>query len=205
METRAKHLETKEALKIIRQRGGIVRTSDGMRWGIPSRLLYAMLDQGLLEILSRGLFRLSDIPPLSDPDLVTVSLRAPKGVVCLVSALAFHGITTRIPNEIEIALARGAEPPRIAYPPVKTYWFSGEAYSAGVETHSIDGVFVRIYTVEKTLADCFKYRNKLGMETAMEALRLYRERKKVDVEALMRYAKICRVAKVMHPYLEAIL
>ena len=197
--------EISEARRAIRRGGGLVRTSEAMRDGIPSRVLYAMRDRGLLESLGRGLFRLSELPPLSDPDLVTVALRAPKAVVCLVSALSFHGITTQIPHAVEIALARGAEPPRIDHPPVKTYWFSGKAFTEGVETHSIDGVPVQVYGVEKALADCFKYRNKLGMETVLEALRFYRDRKTVHLDELGRHAENCRVARVMRPYLETIL
>jgi len=104
-----------------------------------------------------------------------------------------------------VALQRGAEIPRLEYPPIKLYWVSGKAYSAGVETHELDGVSVRIYSPEKTLADCFKFRNKIGLDTAVEAVRFYRERRSVNVDALMRYAAICRVENVMRPYLEAIL
>ena len=164
-----------------------------------------MRDDGTLETVSRGVFRLADREPLGNPDLVTVATRVQNGVVCLISALAFHEITTQIPHEIHIALQRGAETPRLDYPPIKLYWFSDKAYSAGVETHELDGVGVRIYSPEKTLADCFKFRNKIGLDTAVEAVRFYRERRSVNVDALMRYAAICRVEKVMRPYLEAIL
>jgi hypothetical protein len=104
-----------------------------------------------------------------------------------------------------VALQRGAEEPRVDHPPIKTYRFTGQAFEAGVETHELDGVNVRIYSPEKTLADCFKFRNKIGLDTAVEAVRFYRERRSVNVDALMRYAAICRVEKVMQPYLEAIL
>lgn len=104
-----------------------------------------------------------------------------------------------------MALQRGAEIPRLEYPPIRIYWVSGQAYSAGVETHELEGVSARIYSPEKTLADCFKFRNKIGLDTAVEAVRFYRERRSVNMDALMRYAKICRVEKVIRPYLEAIL
>jgi predicted transcriptional regulator of viral defense system len=164
-----------------------------------------MRDDGTLEAVSRGVFRLADNEPLGNPDLVTVATRVQNGVVCLISALAYHEITTQIPHEIHVALQRGAETPRLDYPPIKLYWFSDKAYSAGVETHELDGVSVRIYSPEKTLADCFKFRNKIGLDTVMEAVRFYRERRSVNVDALMHYASICRVEKVMRPYLEAIL
>ena len=108
-------------------------------------------------------------PPLSNPDLVTVATRIPGGVICLISALSYHEITTQIPHEIHVALPRGAEEPRLDYPPIKTYRFTGEAFTAGVDTHDIDSVSVRIYSPEKTLADCFKFRNKVGLDTVIEA------------------------------------
>lgn len=164
-----------------------------------------MRDEGLLERLDRGLYRLTDLPPLSDPDLVTAANKIPKGVVCLISALHFHDITTQIPHAVSIAVSRGTEPPRLDYPPIRLYWFSGTAFSAGVQTHRIDNSQVRIYSAEKTLADCFKYRNKIGMDTVLEALTLYRDQHKPKPQKLIEYARICRVEKVMRPYLEALL
>jgi predicted transcriptional regulator of viral defense system len=164
-----------------------------------------MRDDGRLEAVSRGVYRLADSEPLGNPDLVTVATRVQGGVICLISALAFHELTTQIPHEIHVALKRGAEIPRLDYPPIKLYWVSNKAYIAGVETHELDGVSVRIYSPEKTLVDCFKFRNKIGLDTAVEAVRFYRERRSVNVDALMHYAKICRVEKVIRPYLEAIL
>lgn len=183
----------------------MLRTGAALRAGIHPRILYQMRDQGVVEQLDRGLYRLANLPALSNPDLVTVALKIPAGVVCLISALAYHEITTQIPHEVHIALARGAEPPRPRRPPVRVYWFSGRAFTEGIETHKIDGIPVRVYSTEKTLADCFKYRNKLGLETVLEALRLYRSRKRPKVEELMKFARVCRVEKVMRPYLEALL
>ncbi len=164
-----------------------------------------MRDDGTLETVSRGVYRLADSEPLGNPDLVAVATRVQGGIICLISSLAFHEITTQIPHEVHVALQRGSERPRLDYPPITLYWVSGKAYSAGIETHELDGVGVRIYSPEKTLADCFKFRNKIGLDTAVEAVRFYRERRSVNVDALMRYAAICRVEKVMRPYLEAIL
>ena len=164
-----------------------------------------MRDEGSLEMVSRGVYRLAGSEPLGNPDLVTVATRVRGGVICLISALAFHEITTQIPHEVHVALQRGAEEPRLDHPPIKTYRFTGQAFTAGVEIHDLDGVSVRIYSPEKTLADCFKFRNKIGLDTAVEAVRLYRERRNANVDALMHYAAICRVAKVIRPYLEAIL
>jgi len=193
------------AVAVFKKNGGILRTSEALRAGIHPSTLYTMRDGGILEVVSRGVFRLASSEPLGNPDLVTVATRVQSGVICLISALAFHEITTQIPHEIHVALQRGAEIPRLEYPPIKIYWFKGQAFTAGVETHQLDGVDIRIYSPEKTLADCFKFRNKIGLDTAVEAVRFYRERRGVNVDALMRYAAICRVEKVMRPYLEAIL
>jgi predicted transcriptional regulator of viral defense system len=164
-----------------------------------------MRDAGSIEMVSRGVYRLAGSEPLGNPDLVTVATRIRSGVICLISALAFHEITTQIPHDVHVALQRGAEEPRIDHPPIKTYRFTGQAFTAGVETHELDGVSVRIYSPEKTLADCFKFRNRIGLDTAVEAVRFYRERRNVNVDALMHHAAICRVEKVIRPYLEAIL
>ena len=112
-----------KAKEIFRGRGGVLRTSEAIRAGIHPRTLYAMRDTGIVERLSRGLYRLADLPPLADPDLVTVALMVPAGAVCLISALAFHDITTQVPHEVHLALTRGAEPPRLRYPPLRVYWF----------------------------------------------------------------------------------
>jgi len=193
------------AATIFENHGGILRTAQALKAGIHPKTLYAMRDSGVLELISRGVFRLSDSPPLSNPDLVTVAARVPSGVICLISALSFHEITTQIPHDVHVALPRGAEEPRLDYPPIRTYRFTGEAFTAGVDTHDLDGVSVRIYSPEKTLADCFKFRNKVGLDTVVEAIRFYRERRSIKVDDLMRYATICRVNRVMRPYLEAIL
>ena len=179
--------------------------SVALQGGIHRRMLYCMLEAGVIEQLGRGLYRLTDLPALGNPNLVSVALKVPSGVICLISALAYHEITTQIPLEVYVALERGTEPPRLDHPPIRIFWFSGQAFTAGIETHKIDGTPVRIYGPEKTIADCIKYRNKIGLDTAMEALNLYRERKHPKVEDLMQFARVCRVEKVMRPYLEALI
>jgi len=134
------------AVNIFKIHGGILRTAQALRAGIHPGTLYAMRDSGVLEVISRGVFRLSENPPLDNPDLVTVATRIPSGVICLISALAFYELTTQIPHEVHIALPRGAEEPRLNYPPIKTYRFTGEAFTAGVDIHDLDGVSVRIYS-----------------------------------------------------------
>ena len=202
METRK---PIQKAITLFRQYGGTLRTSEALRLGIHPRILYVMRDSGLLEQLGRGLYRLAELPPLSNPDLTTVALKVPQAVICLVSALAFHELTTQIPHAVDIALPSGAERPRLDYPPLRIFWFSGPAWSEGVETHLIDDISVRIYSLEKSVADSFKFRRKIGLDVALEALRLYRQHHGFDVSKLLHYARMCRVEKVMRPYLEALL
>lgn len=193
------------ALNAFRATGGMLRTRDALEAGIHPRTLYELRDSGRIEQLSRGLFRLAEAPSLGNPDLVTVALRIPDGVLCLISALAWHELTTQIPHEIYVAIPRGAEPPRLHYPPIRHFWFSGKAYSEGIETQHVDGVPLHVYCREKTIADCFKHRNRIGLDTVLEALKAYRQQGRVNTESLLHYAEICRVKRVIQPYLEAVL
>ena len=197
------HRPIRNAITVFRQHGGTLRTSEALRLGIHSRTLYSMRDSGLLQQLSRGLYRLAELPPLSDPDLVTVALKVPQAVICLVSALAFHELTTQIPHAVDVALPSGAERPRLDYPPLRVFWFSGPAWSEGVETHLVDDSPVRVYSPEKSVADSFKFRRKIGLDVALEALNLYCQRRDFDVSRLLHYARICRVETVLKPYVEA--
>ena len=194
-----------KARRIFSDRGGMLKTGEALSAGIHPRTLYEMQRIGILEQLTRGLYRLADLPPLGNPDIVSVSLKVPNGVICLISALAYHEITTQVPHEVYVALERGTEAPRLGHPPIRIVWFSGQAFSLGIETHKIDGVPVRIYSAEKTIADCFKYRNKIGLDTAIEALKLYRKKKHFKADDLMKFARACRVEKVIRPYLETLL
>jgi predicted transcriptional regulator of viral defense system len=192
------------ARSIFLRYGGVLRTKDAIRLGIHPETLYRMRDSAELTSLGRGLYRLSDLPPLGNPDLVTVAMKIRNGVICLISALAFHELTTQIPHEVYFALPRGAEPPRLSYPPLRVFWFTKGVFKFGQESHKLDGTQIKIYSPEKTVADCFKYRNKIGMETAREALKLYLEKRKKNLNALLEAAEVCRVSNVMRPYLEAL-
>lgn len=192
------------ALKILRDRGGTLRTKEILSAGIHPRTLYAMRDAGELEALGRGLFRLSDLPPLGEPDLITVAKRIPQAVLCLISALAFHHLTTQVPHRVQIALPRSARHPSLRYPPIEVFRFS-EAFDSGIEIHSLDRVNVRVYSAEKSLADAFKYRNKIGTDVAVEALRAYLSRRKPRLEQILNHARASRVERVMRPYLEAVM
>jgi len=184
----------------------MLRTSDAIRLGVHPRTLYSLRDRGELEAVGRGLYRLSTAPPLTSPDLVSVAMRIPRAVICLISALAHHGLTTQVPHAVDVALPSHAQIPKLDGIPLRVFWYSDPSFSSGIDVISIDQVPVRVYSPEKTIADCFKYRNKIGLDVAIEALRAYRERtRKADYQALSRFAKVDRVEKVMRPYLEAVL
>lgn len=193
------------AKSVFRQRGGMLRMSAAVEAGIHRDTLKKMVELGDVQKITRGLYQLVDALPSSHPDLAAVGAKAPAGVICLISSLSFHEITTQIPHEVYLAIERNAEPPRIDYPPVRVFRFSGKAFSEGIETHDVGPVVVQVYSREKTLADCFKYRNKIGLDTCLEALQLYKQQRRYNVEAILKYAAICRVGKVMRPYVEAIL
>jgi predicted transcriptional regulator of viral defense system len=193
------------ARAVFLKHAGTMRTGEAIAAGVHPRTLYAMRDEGLLERVSRGVYRLAEVEPVGDPDLLIVAARAPDAVVCLISALALHGMTTQIPHAVDIALPPGKWAPVLDRPPIRVYRFSGKAMTEGIEERRIDGVTIRVYGPEKTLADCFKFRNKIGLDVAVEALRMYRREHRVNIPAITRYADIDRVTKVMRPYIEGIL
>jgi len=198
-------IKKKQPEEIFRSCGGQLRMSEAIEQGINRYMLYSLRDKGVIEQVSRGVYRLAELPPISNPDLVTVSLRFPKAVICLVSALAYHNITTQIPHHVSVAVSRDSRLPSLDYPPILAHRFADQAYQSGIEVLQIDGVSIKIYSLEKTIADCFKFRNKIGMDVVLEALKLYKSQKKFNLGELLKYAKICRVQKVMQPYLEATL
>jgi predicted transcriptional regulator of viral defense system len=195
-----------KALNFFAEHGGMLRTSEAIRLGIHPRSLYALRDAAEIEKVGHGLYRLSTAPPLSNPDLVAIAIRVPRATVCLISALAHHGLTTQVPHAVDIALPSHAHIPKVEGVPLRVFWYPEASFGTGVELITIDDVPIRIYSLEKTIADCFKYRNKIGLDVAIEALRAYRERTpKPNRAALTRFAQINRVQKIMRPYLEAIL
>lgn len=194
---------TNRLLQLVRQKG-VLRSSDLNIAGIPRIYLTRLAASGQLEKMGRGLYRLSDSPLSEHESLVAVATRVPQAVFCLLTALQFHELTTQLPRQIWIAMPRGSHTPKIDYPPVKMIQFADEAYAQGIEVHERDQVALRVYGIAKTIADCFKYRNKIGLDVALEALKDACSRKKVSADELWRYAKICRVANVMRPYLEAL-
>jgi predicted transcriptional regulator of viral defense system len=186
----------------FREHNGILRTSQAIRLGIDEKTLSEMASVGLLVKETKGIFRLASNPPLSNPDLIQVSLRIPHCVICLVSALSFHNLTTQIPNQVYIAIANDKNKPQLEYPPIDVIRLTSRVLLAGIEIYHIDGIPVRIYDKEKTIADCFKFRNKIGQDVALEALRNYLKEPNPDIEKLLHYAQIDRVYKTLFPYLE---
>jgi len=201
MPTQPSH--TDRLLQLVQQKG-LLRPSDLAGLGIPRVYLTRLTAAGRLEKAGRGLYRLAETTLSENESLAIVAARVPQAVFCLLTALQFHGLTTQLPRQVWIALPQGSHAPRIDYPPIKLIQYTGDAYTQGIETHRIDQVDLRMYSVAKTVADCFKHRNKIGLDVALEALKDARSQKKASADDLWRYAKICRVANVMRPYLEAV-
>lgn len=182
-----------------------MRTSEALSAGVHPRTLYWMRDRGMLEVLSRGIYHLTSYPLPARPDVAAVMRRVPGATLCLISALDFHEIGTQIPHEIQIALPQDVKTPRIDWPPVRVFRMSAASLGAGVEAREVGGTPVRVFGVAKTVADCFKFRNRIGMDVAIEAVQeVIRERKATPAE-IMEYAEVDRVAGIVRPYLEALL
>jgi len=191
-----------QAMKLISARGGTIRTGEALAVGIHPRTLYGLRDDGRLEQLARGLYRLAGLPPLGDPDLALVAGRIPQGVICLISALAIHELTVQIPHEVHLAIPRSARYPVCGNVPLAVYRFAPASFGAGVVEHDIGGATVRVFDAEKTIADSFKYRNKIGLDIALEAIAAYRKRRGASLQRVLEYARINRVHNQIRPYLE---
>jgi len=185
------------------KKGGILRTSVVLSAGIHPRTLYKLRDEGYIIQLDRGVYKLSNDKPLSNPDLAIVAVRIPSAKICLLSSLDFHGMTKEIPHKVHIAIARTQRDPKIDHPPIEVYRFSDKSLTEGVEKHEIDGQTIQVYNPAKTIADCFKFRNKIGKDIAIEALQQGLELEKASIKEILKFAKICRVESVIKPYLEA--
>jgi predicted transcriptional regulator of viral defense system len=185
------------------KRLGIVRPVDLKAHGIPRGQLYRLVRAGLMERQTRGIYVMSGYSYTAEHTLAQVAKRVPGGVFCLLTALRFHGLTTQAPAEVWIALPEKARKPRLDYPRLRVARFSGPALTEGIETHRLEKVDVHVYSAAKTVADCFKYRNKVGIDVAVEALRDFNRRHRGGATELARFARICRVTRVMQPYLDA--
>jgi predicted transcriptional regulator of viral defense system len=192
------------AIKAFRNQGGTLRTRDLTALGVHTDALYALRESGQVIELGRGLYRLADASEAEHPDLAVVAARAPNAAVCLISALSYHEITTQIPSSVHLAVPRGSYH-RVKLPMAVTiYRFDPKTFTAGLETQEVGGIPLKIYSPARPVVDCFKFRNKLGLDVALEALRLARQRKRVQNRELLRYARLLRVEKPMSPYLQAI-
>jgi len=183
---------------------GILRPRDLDPIGIPRAYLQRLTERGDLERVERGLYRLPDALITQYQSLLEVAKRVPASVICLLSALAYHDLTTQLPYRVWVALPTGSRTPQLAYLPLRIVRISGAAFAAGVEGKIIGNVPMKIYNPAKTIADCFKFRNKVGLDVAIEALRECLAERRASPDELLKYANICRVSKVMRPYLEAL-
>jgi len=194
---------TDKLLALARTRG-LIRPSDLTPHDIPRVSLTRAVRRGQLERVGRGLYGLPDRPVSEHTTLAEVSRRVPKGVICLLTALRFHDLTTQSPFQVWLAIGNKATAPRLAYPALRLVRFSSAALTEGVDEHLVDGVLIRVTNVAKTVVDCFKYRNKIGLDVALEALREAWRERRLSADDVWRYAKTARVANVMRPYLESV-
>lgn len=196
-------METKTVLKIFKKNGGIMRLSQARDLGIQTRDLSRLVTEGKLLKEELGIYTLSDLNLNEKSELALVSLKSSEAVICLISALAFHDLTTQIPNHIDIALPqKRTRKPKFKKIKCEIYVIGGKAYLSGIEVHKIHGIDVKIYSKEKTVVDCFKFRNKIGLDVALEALDAWAKQRGRNISELMRFARICRVANILKPYLE---
>lgn len=188
----------------LTRRRGVFTAADAVAAGVHPEELARFVGQGVIERVSRGRYRLPGAEITEHHGLALATSFVPKGVVCLLSALRFHNVTTQNPFEVWLAIERRSRAPVLEYPPLRIFRFSGRAFTSGVERHVLEGQHVRVYNLAKTIADLFKYRNKVGVGVAAEALRDAVRSRKVKPGEIDPYARICRVQRVMRPYLEAL-
>ena len=194
---------TQKVLDLVR-RTGMLRARDFDRHGITREHLRRLLRRGQVERIGTGLYALPGGAASEHRSLAEASKRVPQGVICLLSALRFHKLGTQNPFEVWMAIPHKAWRPKSESPPLRIVHLTGQALKQGVEEHQIEGVPVRVFSPSKTVADCFKFRNKIGLDVALETLRDYRRTHKEGMDDLWRFTKICRVTAVMRPYLEAL-
>jgi predicted transcriptional regulator of viral defense system len=195
--------KTKRILELAHN-AGVVSAREVRSRGVHHEYLRQLCEEGKLVRVGRGLYSLPNPNVTVHHGLAQAGKAVPKGVICLLSALRFHEIGTQVPHEVWIAIDRRAARPRARHPRMRIVRFSGKSLTEGIDEHNVEGVPVRIYNPSKTVADCFKYRNKIGLDVALEALREVIRERRCTTDELWRCAKICRVTKIMRPYMEAI-
>jgi predicted transcriptional regulator of viral defense system len=197
------HSAKSDLILALAQELPIVRPRDVESIGVPREYLLRLHRNGQLERIGRGLYRLPNSPVSENHNLAQVALRVPQSVICLLSSLVFHDVGTQNPFEVWIAVPRGSRRPKLDAPPLRVTTLSGAAYAEGIEQHLIEGVTVRIYGVAKTVVDCFRFRNKIGLDVALEALRESIRSKKTTINEIHRFSRLLGLEHVMRPYLEA--
>ncbi|KAF0241474.1 MAG: hypothetical protein FD167_4003 [bacterium] len=195
--------KAEKLLQLIKKQG-MIKTTDIVKQGFSREYIKRFYDQGLLVKLSRGIYMLSDAPIKENLSLAEVSKRVPNGVICLLSALRFHGLTTQSPYEVWVAIGHKTHPPKLDSTSIHVNYFSSKALDLGVEEHIIAGVNVKIFSAAKTVIDCFKFRNKIGLDIAIEALKDCWYQHKSTLAELWHFAKACRMQNVIRPYLEVV-
>ena len=197
--------KTQKIISYFKSHGGVVRFSSILKAGFHPDSLHALEKEGKVEKVVRGIYKLTNYDIGTHPDFIIASMQAPKGIICLLSALAFYEVTNEIPRYVDMALPPSVHANRIKYPPVKFYRFAPKTWKSGIAEQEISGHKIKIYCLAKTIADCFKFRNKIGMDVAREALKTAVTEKNIKPKEIMQYAKICRVDKIVKPILEAML
>ncbi|MEW6609051.1 MAG: type IV toxin-antitoxin system AbiEi family antitoxin domain-containing protein [bacterium] len=192
-------------INFFNRNGGVVRFSAILKAGFHPDSLNTLVKEKKIEKIARGLYRLANYDFEEHPDLVMACLQSPRGVICLLSALSFHEATVEIPKYVNIAIPRGTHAYRIKYPPVRFYHFDIKAWNSGIEEYKIEGYKIRVYNLAKTIADCFKFRNKIGINVAREVLKVAVTEKNIKPGEIMEYGKICRVDNIIKPILETLL
>lgn len=182
----------------------LVSAKDVRQLGIPTKFLTALLRSGEIQRISRGLYSLADAAFSEQADYAIAAELVPHGVICLVSALRYHNLTDENPHEVSMTVQQGIWHPRVSYPPIKYFSASPKCFNFGIEEHFSGGKRIKVYSVEKTIADCFKYRNRIGLDVSIAALRAAVSRNLLDYNELWKASKVCRVSKIMQPYLESI-
>ena len=195
--------DRERVIRLVRKRG-ILTTREVVGAGIHREILSRLVREGAVERIERARYCLPGQPVTEHHGLAVAATAAPHGVICLLSALSFHALGTQLPSEVWIALDRRTRRPALRNPPLRVVRFGGKALTEGVETHAIKGQRVRVYGVAKTIADIFKYRNKVGLDVALEALREAWRERRFTMDEIDHYARICRVERVMRPYLEGL-
>ena len=191
--------------KVFKKHKDFARTKDILAAGIHTRNIKRAREEGQIIQVKRGLYRLAEIPLISNQGFIDLARAVPDGVICLLPALSYYELTTFNPSVISMAICRGSREPKINYPPVEFYHFSKKQFEAGLSKIKIKGHEIRIYNPEKTICDCFRYRNKLGLDIAKEGLSEYLKRKDRDLEKLLEYAEICRIKPLLQTWLNAMI